>query len=187
MLYLPLGTCERRAAPSALLEAVPAVQIIFFPKFYDLMLGLHLFSCRDVRSEKFVRGKNSPSSRHVCIWSSAATTTLWNSLRRDEVTRCLVWDLKWRRGEAHLVAEWEKWLWASWGQSRTRWSHLRLTWTSPTVQWTCSTPVRHPEEQEGLDTNHHCLSHLNCYEKKDLHFQIEFHSAILSPQLFPQF
>lgn len=71
----------------------------FFPKFYDLMLGLHLFSCRGVRSEKFVRGKNSPSSRHVCIWSSAATRTLWKSLRRDEVTGCLVWDSECSRGE----------------------------------------------------------------------------------------
>lgn len=69
------------------------------------MLGLHLFSCRGVRSEKFFRGKNSPSSRHVCIWSSAATRTLWKSLRRDEVTGCLVWDSKCRRGETHLVAE----------------------------------------------------------------------------------
>lgn len=33
MLYLPQGTCERRAAPSALLEAMPAVQIIFFQNF----------------------------------------------------------------------------------------------------------------------------------------------------------
>lgn len=33
MLYMPLGTCERRAAPGVLLEAMPAVQIIFFQDF----------------------------------------------------------------------------------------------------------------------------------------------------------
>lgn len=48
----------------------------FFPRFYDLMLGLHLFSCRGVRSEQFVKGRNSLSSKHVCIWSSASTMTL---------------------------------------------------------------------------------------------------------------
>lgn len=43
------------------------------------MVGLHLFSCRGVRSEQFVKGKNSLGSRHVCVWSSASTMTLWNA------------------------------------------------------------------------------------------------------------
>lgn len=73
----------------------------FFPRFYDLMLGLHLFSCRGVRSEQFVKGKNSPSSRRVCIWSSASAMTLWKSWRRDEVIGHLAWDLKRRREEGH--------------------------------------------------------------------------------------
>ena len=71
----------------------------FFPRFYDLMLGLHLFSCRGVRSEQFVKGKNSPSSRWVCIWSSASSMTLWKSLRRDEAIGHLAQDLKCRRAE----------------------------------------------------------------------------------------
>lgn len=33
MFYMPLETCERRAAPSVLLEAMPAVQINFFQDF----------------------------------------------------------------------------------------------------------------------------------------------------------
>jgi len=33
ILYMPLGTCERRAIPSVLLEVVPAVQINFFQDF----------------------------------------------------------------------------------------------------------------------------------------------------------
>lgn len=82
----------------------------FFPRFYDLMLGLHLFSCRGVRSEQFVKGKNSPSSRHVCIWSSASTMTLWKSLRRDEVIGHLAVQ---RRGTHTVANSKERWLWAT--------------------------------------------------------------------------
>lgn len=82
----------------------------FFPRFYDLMLGLHLFSCRGVRSEQFVKGKNSPSSRHVCIWSSASTMTLCKSLRRDEVIGHLAVQ---RRGTHTVAKSKERWLWAT--------------------------------------------------------------------------
>lgn len=51
------------------------------------------------------------------------------------------------------------------------WSHLKLTWTSLTMQWTSYTPTRHLE-QKWLDVKHHCLSHLHCYDKKNLHLQI---------------
>lgn len=45
-----------------------------------------------------------------------------------------------------------------------------------------------PKEQKGLAVKHHCLSHLQCYDKKNLHLQIfNFIKLFYSNNIFLRF
>lgn len=171
MLYLPQGTRERRAAPSALLEAMPAVQIIFFQNFMIwcldyICLAVEVWGLKNLSEERIAPAPD------MCAFGVQLQPGRWKSLRRDEVTWCLVWDSKCRRGETHLVAEVGEVAVSQLGwiqnQVKPPKAHLDISH--------CAVDMFHPSQTswgaEGLDINHHCLSHLHCFEKKDLHFQI---------------
>lgn len=171
MLYLPLGTCEMRAAPSALLEAMPGVQIIFFRNFMIWCLD-YICLAVEVWGLKYLSEERIAPAPDMCAFGVQLQPghcgNPWGGMKSQDVlseTQSVgeerhIW---WQRVGEVAVSQ----LGSIQNQVKPPKAHLDI---SHCVADTFH-PARHPEEQEGLDMNHHCLSHLHCYEKKDLHFQ----------------